>query len=89
MDEYIRLCTRAKQYRSEMRGFFAHFAYTVRTFLVVVISELDRLGAQIFLNHQGNLEGDRVLKFTQIESRQLANFFQAVNQRVSVYKQLS
>ena len=51
--------------------------------------ELYRLRSEILLNHERNLEGYCMLKFTQVESRNLANLLKTVNERVSVYKKLS
>jgi len=53
------------------------------------MSELNGLGAEVLLNHQGNLEGDRMLELAKIKSCQLADLFQTVNQRISVYKELA
>ena len=52
-------------------------------------SEFDRLGIQVLLDHQRHFEGDGVLEFAQIQTRQLADFLQTVNQRIPVDKQLS
>ena len=52
-------------------------------------SELGRLGIKIFLDHQCYLEGDGMLKLSQIQSRQLTDLLQTVNQRIAVNEQLS
>lgn len=63
---------------------------TVQSILVSVNqSILDWFGGEILLYHQGDLEGNRMLKLTQIKTGQLADFFQTINKRVSVDKQLA
>ena len=47
------------------------------------------LGGEIAAYHQSNLEGDRVIKFTKIETRQLFDLIQTVNESISVNEHLS
>ena len=52
-------------------------------------SILGRAGVEIFLNHEGYLEHDSVLKFTKVETGQLLDLLKTVHQRVAVYEQLT
>ena len=47
------------------------------------------LRVEIFLDHQRHLEDDRVIELAQIESRQLFNLFQTVDEGVAMYEELS
>ena len=47
------------------------------------------LGRKIAAYHQSNLEGDRVIEFTKIETRQLFDLIQTVNESISVNEHLS
>lgn len=53
------------------------------------LSEFDRLGGKVFLDHHGDLEGDGVIKLTEVKSRQLTDLFKSVNKRISVDEELS
>ena len=50
-------------------------------------SILGRVGGQILFDHKRYLKDDGIVKVAQIQPRQLADFFQTVDQRVAVYKQ--
>ncbi len=50
---------------------------------------LNRICGQIFLNHQSHLEDDSVVELSQIQTGQLLNLLQTVDQGVTVNKQLS
>ena len=52
-------------------------------------SILSRLGIEVLSDHECYLEGDCVLKLTQIKAGQLSDLFQSVYQGVSMYEQLS
>ena len=54
---------------------------------VLLKSILGRVGGQIFLDHQGYLENDSVVKVAQIQAGQLANLLQTVDQRVAMDEQ--
>ena len=54
-----------------------------------LILELNGLGVEILLDHQRNLEGDCVLELAEIKSRQLADLFKTVNQRISMNEELT
>ena len=56
---------------------------------VIQISKLDGLGVEVLFHHQRHLKGDGMLEFAQIQAGQLADLFQTVYERVSVYEQLS
>ena len=45
-------------------------------------------GGQVLANHQRNLKDDGVIKLTQVQTGQLLDLLQAVNQSVAVNKQL-
>ena len=51
--------------------------------------EFYRLGIQILSDHECHLKGDGMLKFSEVKSCKLADFFQTVNKSISMYKQLS
>ena len=53
------------------------------------LSELDGLGDKISLNHESYLKGDSVVEFTEVETGELADLFQTVHERISVYEELS
>ena len=53
------------------------------------LSEFCGLGIEVFSNHKRNLEGDRMLKLTQIKTCQLADLVKTVNESVSVNEKLS
>ena len=52
-------------------------------------SILDGIGCQILLDHQGNLEDDGVIELPQIQTGELLDLLQPVNQGIAVYEQLS
>ena len=68
---------------------YGHTEIGVSVAILILESELHGLAGKIFLYHKRNLEGDRVIEFTQIESGQLADLFKSVNERVSVYEKLA
>mgnify|MGYP003314614833 CR=1 FL=1 len=47
------------------------------------------LGGEIAAYHQSNLEGERVIEFTEIKTRQLLDLVKTVNESVSVNEELS
>ena len=47
------------------------------------------LGGEIAAYHQSNLEGDRVIEFAEIKTRQLLDLVKTVNESVSVNEHLS
>ena len=51
--------------------------------------EFDGIGGKVFLNHEGNLEDDRMIKLSQVKTCELLYLIQSVNQCVSVYEKLS
>ena len=52
-------------------------------------SELNRVCGQIFLNHESNFEDDSMVKFSQVKTCQLLDFFESVHESISVYEKLS
>ena len=50
---------------------------------------LHRLGGQVSLDHERNLECNRMVEFAEVETGELADLFETVYERVSVYEQLS
>lgn len=52
-------------------------------------SELDRICGEVFSYHERDFEDYRVVKFSQVKPRQLLDLVKSVNERVSVYEQLS
>ena len=49
---------------------------------------LDRIGAEIFFNHQRNLKDNGMVKLPQVEAGDLLDLLQPVDQCVAVNKQL-
>ena len=45
--------------------------------------------ARYLAHHDGDLENDRMVELPQVETRELLDFFKAVDQRVAVYEQLA
>ena len=52
-------------------------------------SVLHGAGGEVFLDHEGDLEDDGVIEFTQIQTGQLLDFLQAVHERITVYEQFT
>ena len=52
-----------------------------------LFSVFGRVGGQILFDHQGHLEDDSVIELAQVETGELLDLFQAVDQGVAVYKQ--
>lgn len=46
-------------------------------------------GCQILAYHQGNLKDDGMIELTQIETGELLDLLQTINQRIAVNKQLA
>ena len=51
-------------------------------------SGIDAAGRQVLLDHQGNLEGDGVVKLPQIQPGELLDLFQPVDQCIAVDEEL-
>ena len=51
-------------------------------------SILDRLGGEVTLDHERDLESDGMVKFAQIETGELADLFKTVYERIPVYEEL-
>ena len=75
--------------KSRLKIQYGHTENGVSVAFLIFGSELDGLAGKIFLYHKRNLEGYRVIKFTQIKTGQLADLFKSVNESVSVYEKLT
>ena len=72
-------------------GLFPTFRFSLLSARISrdAISKLDGLGIEVLLNHKRYLKGDSVLKFTQVKSCHLADLVQTVNERITVYEELT
>ena len=52
-------------------------------------SEFYRICGEVFSYHERDFENYRVVEFSQVKTRQLLDLVKSVNERVSVYEQLS
>jgi hypothetical protein len=84
----MRVWQKTLQKRNAPLGAF-RFLLVVNQNAISVMSELQGLGVEILLNHERNLEGDCVLKFTKVKTCNLSDFFKSVHESVSVNKELS
>ena len=55
----------------------------------VCVLEFCGLRLKVFLYHQSNLEGDRMLKLAKVKAGDLSYLLKSVYERVSVYEELS
>ena len=56
---------------------------------VITLEHVVLAGGGVFLDHQGDLEDDGIVKFAQVKASQLLDLLKTVDQRVAVDEQLA